>query len=81
MEAGKFRFGLFDDNGQLVSNASNDADGFVYLLADSYPQDSTKRTYHIRQLDPQGSQSSGTLVGDANSNHLDQNMQYTIAMI
>lgn len=76
MEAAKFRFGLFDDNGQLVSNASNDADGFVYLLADSYPQDSTKRTYHIRQLDPQGSQSSGTLVGDANSNHLDQNMQY-----
>ncbi len=81
LEAGEFRFGLYDENGELIDTATNDASGIIEFRTLSYFVEGTYK-YTVKEIIDQDEASSGNITYDTSvykvTVDVDENMDVVI---
>ncbi len=81
LEAGEFRFGLYDENGELIDTATNDASGIIEFRTLSYFVEGTYK-YTVKEIIDQDEASSGNITYDTSvyevTIDVDENMDVVI---
>ncbi len=81
LEAGEFRFGLYDESGELIDTATNDASGNIEFRTLSYFVEGTYK-YTVKEIIDQDEASSGNITYDTSvyevTIDVDENMDVVI---